>query len=382
MLRTPRRSGFTLVESFVVVTIIGMLMALPVPGFKAARIRAQRNAVQNVLIDFELFVQRSHDDLRKYPTMKEFEAPTGDARRYLERYQAEHEGFPLYWDYDAKTFRVDYEFDFVCVIKDVVLDHDTYDSCTLCAEPVSPYSDGMFEECVTIHVERFMGQDVKWKDEYVATFLSEATLLEMEATRMTNYRALLSIARTGAADPENAQYFWDAMQTPQVQELAWNALNLIKEDESSGRPEVISVGELRLLAQPQPTDTLMIAEVRSAVDDILTIQGLNDGRYDDLSVPLDELRLQPVDPSALRDTETIDLLMTGMFSNAGVQDSVLRKFDVAQRARERGDLVVADHAMQATRFELWAQEGKSILAEDVELLFPVTWLASPSPLPE
>ena len=365
MHRTFRRSGFTLIESLIAVSIISFLVALLLPFISGTRKIARRDQLE---IELKMLVQKMIDYKEVYgywPETSDFESNTHDVRAFFER------DYGFYWNEDDKSLRLphyDYKFEIEYV------DDSGY---RLCATAIEPYGDGDIDLCIT-----YDWSTDRWSVDEKANV--EAVEQEMQVSRMTNYRALLGAARIAARleDPEQAGYFLVGMQTPEVQDLVWNALNLIKEDDGSGRAEVISVGELREFAQPQAIDTPMFIEMRSTIRDMLTIQGLSDGRFDDVSVPLEELRQQPVDTSALFGTANIELLMTGMFSNAGVQDSVLEKFYVGEWAREQGETAVNRNSMRAARFELEAQRDKSILSENADLLIPLTWIASPRELPE
>ena len=71
----PRRRAFSLVELLVVITIIGMLMALLIPAVNASRARARQLQCLNNLKQIGLAAQQYHNQRRVFPQGMHGRAP-------------------------------------------------------------------------------------------------------------------------------------------------------------------------------------------------------------------------------------------------------------------------------------------------------------------
>jgi len=61
------RSGFSLIEIMIVLAIIGMILAVAVPGFMTARKKGKITTTRATLKSIEVSLQEFHDDTGTYP---------------------------------------------------------------------------------------------------------------------------------------------------------------------------------------------------------------------------------------------------------------------------------------------------------------------------
>ncbi len=100
--RAGRRSGFTLIELMVVVTIVGLLAALAQPSLQRVLLKAQASAAIGELDVLRRAVQQYEAEYLSYPAeAAEGVIPTGLAPFLPDNYSFTHAGFVM--DYDNVT---------------------------------------------------------------------------------------------------------------------------------------------------------------------------------------------------------------------------------------------------------------------------------------
>src|SRR5437762_10712146 len=75
-MNTPRRQAFTLVELLVVITIIGMLVALLLPAVNAARESARQTTCMNNQRNYGQAIQQYVTSKDYFPAYRSFMSPT------------------------------------------------------------------------------------------------------------------------------------------------------------------------------------------------------------------------------------------------------------------------------------------------------------------